>query len=101
MAIGMSVPIAVVPQAEFTARKTPFNVTGMQCIVNVVGKLKLLGQEASMAIFESYPSKHETRRQVSTWNYEVVYANGTIRVHDDERFVRRRGSMAQTMRKAG
>jgi len=54
-----------------------------------------------MAIFESYPSKHETRRQVSTWNYEVVHANGTIRVHDDERFVRGRGSMAQAMRNAG
>jgi len=36
-----------------------------------------------------YPSKHETHRQVPTWNYEVVHAYGTITVHDDERFVRR------------
>lgn len=36
-----------------------------------------------------YPSKHETHRQVPTWNYEVVHAHGTITVHDDERFVRR------------
>jgi transcriptional regulator len=36
-----------------------------------------------------YPSKHETHRQVPTWNYEVVHAYGTITVHDDERFTRR------------
>lgn len=36
-----------------------------------------------------YPSKHETHRQVPTWNYEVVHAHGTITVHDDERFARR------------
>ncbi len=35
-----------------------------------------------------YPSKHETHRQVPTWNYEVVHAHGTLRVVDDERFVR-------------
>lgn len=35
-----------------------------------------------------YPSKHETHRQVPTWNYEVVHAHGTIIVRDDERFVR-------------
>ena len=36
-----------------------------------------------------YPSKHETHRQVPTWNYQVVHAHGTIAVHDDERFARR------------
>jgi transcriptional regulator len=36
-----------------------------------------------------YPSKHETHRQVPTWNYEVVHVHGTITVHDDERFARR------------
>ena len=35
-----------------------------------------------------YPSKHETHRQVPTWNYEVVHAHGTLSVHDDDRFVR-------------
>lgn len=35
-----------------------------------------------------YPSKHETHRQVPTWNYEVVHAHGTLTIHDDERFVR-------------
>lgn len=36
-----------------------------------------------------YPSKHETHRQVPTWNYEVVHVHGTLTVHDDARFVRR------------
>jgi transcriptional regulator len=35
-----------------------------------------------------YPSKHETHRQVPTWNYTVVQAHGTFSVHDDERYVR-------------
>jgi transcriptional regulator len=35
-----------------------------------------------------YPSKHETHRQVPTWNYQVVHAHGTLVVRDDERFVR-------------
>jgi len=35
-----------------------------------------------------YPSKHETHRQVPTWNYEVVHAHGTLTVRDDERYVR-------------
>lgn len=35
-----------------------------------------------------YPSKHETHRQVPTWNYEVVHAHGTLVVRDDERFLR-------------
>ncbi len=35
-----------------------------------------------------YPSKHETHRQVPTWNYEVVHAHGRLRLVDDEKFVR-------------
>lgn len=35
-----------------------------------------------------YPSKHDTHRQVPTWNYEVVHAHGRITVRDDEQFVR-------------
>jgi transcriptional regulator len=44
-----------------------------------------------------YPSKHETHRQVPTWNYQVVHAHGTLTVHDDERFLRR--LLAQLTRK--
>lgn len=36
-----------------------------------------------------YPSKHETHRQVPTWNYEVVHAHGSLTVQDNERFARR------------
>ncbi|WP_179402260.1 FMN-binding negative transcriptional regulator [Burkholderia guangdongensis] len=35
-----------------------------------------------------YPSKHETHRQVPTWNYVVVHAHGRIAILDDERYVR-------------
>lgn len=35
-----------------------------------------------------YPSKHETHRQVPTWNYRVAHARGRVTIHDDERYVR-------------
>lgn len=35
-----------------------------------------------------YPSKHESHRQVPTWNYRVVHVHGRIAIRDDERFVR-------------
>lgn len=35
-----------------------------------------------------YPSKHESHRQVPTWNYQVVHVHGTIGIRDDEAFVR-------------
>lgn len=35
-----------------------------------------------------YPSKHESHRQVPTWNYEAVHAYGTLTIRDDQRFVR-------------
>ena len=43
-----------------------------------------------------YPTKHESHRQVPTWNYEVVHAHGVITVQDDERFVR--GAVARLTR---
>ncbi|CAE6738924.1 Protease synthase and sporulation protein PAI 2 [Paraburkholderia domus] len=44
-----------------------------------------------------YPSKHETHRQVPTYNYMVVHAHGRILVRDDEAFVR--GLVARLTRK--
>jgi len=44
-----------------------------------------------------YPGKHETHRQVPTYNYMVVHAHGRIVVHDDEAFVR--GLVARLTRK--
>ncbi|MFM0300845.1 FMN-binding negative transcriptional regulator [Paraburkholderia sediminicola] len=44
-----------------------------------------------------YPSKHETHRQVPTYNYMVVHAHGRIVVRDDESFLR--GLVARLTRK--
>ena len=35
-----------------------------------------------------YPSKHESHRQVPTWNYEVVHVHGRLSVQDDDKFTR-------------
>ena len=35
-----------------------------------------------------YPTKHETHRQVPTWNYRVVHVHGNIQIRDDEKYVR-------------
>lgn len=64
------------------------------------------GSPDALAIFQGpaayisptwYPSKHETHRQVPTWNYIVVHAHGRIVVHDDEAFLR--GLVARLTRK--
>ncbi|MBQ4854096.1 FMN-binding negative transcriptional regulator [Rhodanobacter sp. B2A1Ga4] len=36
-----------------------------------------------------YPSKHETGREVPTWNYAVVHVHGRLRVVDDAAWLRR------------
>ena len=36
----------------------------------------------------AYPSKHETHRQVPTWNYEAVHVHGKLKIRDDAKFVR-------------
>ena len=36
-----------------------------------------------------YPSKHETGREVPTWNYTVVHVHGRLRVIDDAAWLRR------------
>jgi transcriptional regulator len=35
-----------------------------------------------------YPSKHETHREVPTWNYAVVHVHGRLRVIDDAKWLR-------------
>ena len=35
-----------------------------------------------------YPSKHEFKKQVPTWNHLVAHAYGRVTIHDDERYVR-------------
>lgn len=34
-----------------------------------------------------YPSKHEHHKLVPTWNYRVVHIHGTVRLHDDKKWV--------------
>jgi transcriptional regulator len=36
-----------------------------------------------------YPTKHETGREVPTWNYTVVHVHGRLRVIDDAAWIRR------------
>lgn len=36
-----------------------------------------------------YPSKHETEREVPTWNYAVVHVHGRLKVIDDAAWLRR------------
>lgn len=35
-----------------------------------------------------YPSKAETGKAVPTWNYRVIHAEGTLRIHDDPDWLR-------------
>jgi transcriptional regulator len=35
-----------------------------------------------------YPTKHESHKQVPTWNYRVVNVHGRLFIRDDSRFVR-------------
>ena len=71
-------------------------LTGHVARANPVWQQCLQGAEV-MVIFRGdetyispnwYPSKHETHRQVPTWNYEVVHVHGKLTVHDDEKFLR-------------
>lgn len=71
-------------------------LTGHVARANPVWQQCLLGAEV-MVIFRGdetyispnwYPSKHETHRQVPTWNYEVVHVYGRLTVRDDEKFMR-------------
>ena len=71
-------------------------LTGHVARANPVWKQCLQGADV-MVIFRGdetyispnwYPSKHETHRQVPTWNYEVVHVFGRLTVRDDEKFMR-------------
>lgn len=90
---------------EFDAGKGPHGT--LQAHIARNNPLKDIADDAEvMVIFRSvdayispnwYPSKHETHRQVPTWNYEVVHVHGRIRIIDDEKFIR--GVVARLTRK--
>jgi transcriptional regulator len=79
---------AVGPHGTLTAHVARSNSLWQRCPTGTPVMVVFRGAEAYISP-NWYPSKHETHRQVPTWNYEVVHAHGTLTIQDDERFVRR------------
>jgi transcriptional regulator len=75
------------PLGTLTAHVARANPLWQQCATGSPVMVVFRGAEAYISP-SWYPSKHESHRQVPTWNYEVVHAHGTLTVRDDERFVR-------------
>jgi transcriptional regulator len=84
------------PHGLLTAHVARSNPVWQQCTTGSTVMVVFRGAEAYISP-NWYPSKHETHRQVPTWNYEVVHAHGTITIRDDERFVR--GMVARLTRR--
>lgn len=94
-------PLGALVTREFDADHLPFHLHGDSLVAHVSRNNPLWsrvadGQEV-LVIFRGadgyispswYPSKHETHRQVPTWNYFVVHAHGRVFVRDDVDFVR-------------
>lgn len=75
------------PLGTLTAHVARANPLWRRCAGGASVMVVFRGAEAFVSP-SWYPSKHETHRQVPTWNYEVVHAHGLLTVRDDERFVR-------------
>jgi transcriptional regulator len=75
------------PLGTLTAHVARANPVWQTCPTGAPVMVVFRGAEAFISP-SWYPSKHESHRQVPTWNYEVVHAHGTLTVRDDERFVR-------------
>lgn len=75
------------PHGRLTAHVARANPVWQQCADGADVLVIFRGHESYISP-NWYPSKHETHRQVPTWNYEVVHAHGTLSIHDDERYVR-------------
>ena len=71
-----------------TAHVARANPVWQQCL-NGADVLVIFRGNESYISPNWYPSKHETHRQVPTWNYEVVHVHGRLTVMDEEKFVRR------------
>lgn len=78
---------SVWPHGLLTAHVARANPLWQRCPTGTQVMVVFRGSEAYISP-NWYPSKHETHRQVPTWNYEVVHAHGTLTVRDDERSVR-------------
>jgi transcriptional regulator len=75
------------PLGTLTAHVARGNPLWQRCATGSPVMVIFRGAEAFISP-SWYPSKHESHRQMPTWNYEVVHAHGTLTVRDDERFVR-------------
>jgi transcriptional regulator len=74
-------------QGRLTAHVARANPVWQQCQGGADVLVIFRGNESYISP-NWYPSKHETHRQVPTWNYEVVHVHGRLRVMDHEKFVR-------------
>lgn len=84
------------PAGRLTAHVARANPLWQRCPTGTPVLVVFRGAEAYVSP-SWYPSKHETHRQVPTWNYEVVHAHGVLTVRDDERFLR--GLLARLTRR--
>lgn len=74
-------------QGRLTAHVARANPVWQQCQGGADVLVIFRGNESYISP-NWYPSKHETHRQVPTWNYEVVHVHGRLSVMDHEKFVR-------------
>jgi transcriptional regulator len=86
--------------AGLTANHLPFELVGDTTLHGHVARGNELAKADGarvLAIFQAadgyispnwYPSKHETGREVPTWNYAVVHVHGRLRVTDDKAWLR-------------
>lgn len=75
------------PHGLLTAHVARANPIWQQC-ADGMDVLVIFHGPAAYVSPNWYPSKHETHRQVPTWNYEVVHVHGRLTVQDNEKFVR-------------
>lgn len=85
--------------AGLVANHLPFELAGDTLQGHVARGNELAKADGAqvLAIFQAadayvspnwYPSKHETGREVPTWNYAVVHVHGRLRVIEDKRWLR-------------
>lgn len=92
--------VVVQAQGGLVANHLPFEWNGdaLQAHVARGNELAAMDGAPVLVVFQGpqgyispnwYPSKHETGREVPTWNYTVVHVHGRLRVVDDAAWVRR------------
>ena len=92
--------VVVQAQGGLVANHLPFEWNGDALQAHVARGNELVAMDGSpvLVVFQGpqgyispnwYPSKHETGREVPTWNYTVVHVHGRLRVVDDAAWVRR------------